>query len=661
MGTIQKDKNLRFVLAKSIKMLSLSIVIALSACGTQNNKVVKEELKTQAQQPQTKQEQPTISSQRSDISTKNKNISTLKTEEKLSAQQEAIRATMPYRDTQVLTDPLQQHDVSIKNKDKDNSALKAEKELIAQQKAIQATMSYRDAYVLTEEHKLKLQQKKQQKKQRQLAQLQRKRAKEALATPSVIPAHISEGEKYQNTTDNPVTLTANVPVSTFSIDVDTGSYSNMRRMINQGYLPLQNAIRPEEFINYFSYNYPQPKNNSPFSVNTELSTAPWHHNRHILKIGLQGYELERSELKAANLVFLLDVSGSMDERAKLPLLKQSLIMLSKQLTKKDKVSIVVYAGASGLVLDSASGDQLNEISTALSQLRAGGSTNGHSGIELAYQMAEKNFIEGGVNRVILATDGDFNVGISNIKRLKKLIEKKRKTGIALTTLGFGEGNYNEHLMEQLANVGNGNHAYIDTINEARKVLVDEMSSTMQIIAKDVKIQVEFNPNMVKEYRLIGYQNRLLKREDFNNDKVDAGEIGAGHTVTAIYELSLHDSANPQIDDLRYGKKETKTKAEFDNELAFVKLRYKQPEGNKSKLIQQAITLNSNKTSDDASQDMHFASAVAGFAQLLSGSKYNQDMSFDDVIKIAQANKGKDEFGYRSEFIQLVRTADALNQ
>ena len=477
----------------------------------------------------------------------------------------------------------------------------------------------------------------------------------------LIPHEGVNRENYQHIESNPIKLVREEPVSTFSIDVDTGSYSNVRRLLNGGSLPVKDAVRVEELINYFSYDYPLPDSTEqPFSVTTELAISPWNQDRYLMHVGLKGYDLAKDELPPSNLGFLLDVSGSMASPNKLGLLKPSLKMLTKNLSEKDRVAIVVYAGASGLVLDSVPGNEEQKISLALDQLQAGGSTNGASGIQLAYQVAEKYFIKGGNNRVLLATDGDFNVGTVNFEALKNMVEEKRKNGVTLTTLGFGTGNYNDHLMEQLADVGNGNYAYIDTLNEARKVLVDQLSGTINTIAKDVKIQIEFNPNQVAEYRLIGYENRLLKREDFNNDKVDAGDIGAGHSVTAIYELTLADSSSKSIDPLRYGTKTREHKIKSD-ELAFIKLRYKQPQGKVSRLISQPLLRSSAlKDITSASENFRFAAAVAGFGQLLRGGEYLGDWDFDEAIKLANDAKGKDSFGYRGEFISLVRTADAIS-
>jgi Ca-activated chloride channel family protein len=465
-------------------------------------------------------------------------------------------------------------------------------------------------------------------------------------------------ENYQHLDENGVKVVSSDPVSTFSVDVDTGSYSNARRMLNQGVLPPSDAVRLEEFINYFDYQYNPPKSvDQPFSVDTALTVAPWNKDRHLLRIGLKGFEDNNIEDNGSNLVFLLDVSGSMNQSNKLPLLKQSLVLLSKQLDEKDSVSIVVYAGASGVVLEPTKGNRTAAITRALSQLKAGGSTNGAAGIELAYQLAQQAFIKDGVNRVVLATDGDFNVGLVDHQSLIDLIKVKRDQGIALTTLGFGDGNYNDHLMEQLADAGNGNYAYIDNINEARKVLVDEVGATMQMIAKDVKIQVEFNPATVAEYRLLGYENRQLANEDFNNDKVDAGDIGAGHTVTALYELTLKGSKARYNDELRYAS-EAEAR-QLGHELAHVKLRYKQPDSDKSQLISQTVTKEEMSDFERQHDDFRFAVAVAGFAQLMKKSKFTQGLDYEWVVDTANNARGEDEFGYRSEFVKLVRSADAL--
>ncbi len=467
-------------------------------------------------------------------------------------------------------------------------------------------------------------------------------------------------ENYAHFDDNGVKLVAEAPVSTFSIDVDTGAYSNVRRMLNNGQLPVEDAVRVEELINYFSYDYPMPKNsNQPFAVTTEIGVTPWNPATHILHIGIKGYDGSMDSLPASNLVFLVDVSGSMESADKLGLLKSSLKLLSRQMRSEDSISIVVYAGASGVVLEPVAGNETARISQALDELSAGGRTNGAAGIRTAYQLAEQAFIEDGINRVILATDGDFNVGTVNFEALKDLVEEKRKSGISLTTLGFGTGNYNDHLMEQLADAGNGNYAYIDTLNEAQKVLVDEISSTLNTIAKDVKIQLEFNPAVVAEYRLIGYENRALNREDFNNDKVDAGEIGAGHTVTALYEISLVGSNSRSIDPLRYSRMRVAGKDHKD-EIALLRLRYKLPDSSTSKLIERPVkTADIVNTLEKTSDRFRFSASVAGFGQLLRGGRYTDNYQYDDVLELARNARGRDAFGYRGEFISLVNLAKSL--
>ncbi|EIJ42215.1 uncharacterized protein containing a von Willebrand factor type A (vWA) domain [Beggiatoa alba B18LD] len=467
-------------------------------------------------------------------------------------------------------------------------------------------------------------------------------------------------ENYAHLAENSLKLTKEQPISTFSIDVDTGSYSNIRRFLNQGSLPNPDAVRVEEMLNYFSYQYPYPNSTTPpFKVTTELAPAVWNPKTLVLSIGIQGYDVPRTQLPASNLVFLIDVSGSMNSPDKLGLLKTALQMLSSNLSAKDRVSIVVYAGASGVVLEPTAGNETATINAALQRLIAGGSTNGGEGIQLAYAMAQQAYIPNGINRILLATDGDFNVGLTDFEALKSLVSEKRKSGIALTTLGFGTGNYNDELMEQLADAGNGHYAYIDTLNEARKVLVDEISSTLQIIAKDVKIQVEFNPTQVTEYRLIGYENRILAREDFNNDKVDAGEIGAGHRVTALYEITLQGSGGERLEPLRYDEHKTQATSTKD-EIAFLRLRYKAPNTDTSELLEYPILLSSlNKNLNNTSENFRFASAVAAFGQLLRGGKYTERFNYNDVINLAQQAKGADEFGYRSEFINLVKLAQSL--
>lgn len=474
-----------------------------------------------------------------------------------------------------------------------------------------------------------------------------------------LPSEPLDRENYLHFDDNPVHLVSEDPVSTFSIDVDTASYSNLRRLLNQGRLPRQDAVRVEELINYFAYDYPTPaEDDTPFAVFTEMGPSPWHADRKLLHIGIKGAELTDSEIPNANLIFLIDVSGSMRSPDKLELLKTSMKLLIKQLDADDTIGIVVYAGAAGRVLAPTSGAERGKILAAIDQLAAGGSTNGGAGIRLAYAMAEEAFIEGGANRVILATDGDFNVGTTDLQALKDLVAEKRNSGVALTVLGFGGGNYNDALMQEIAQIGNGNAAYIDTINEARKVLVDELVATLNIIAKDVKIQVEFNPDVVSEYRLIGYETRHLNREDFNNDKVDAGDIGAGHTVTALYELTLTGTVG-LIDPLRYGEHRL-PETRRDAEVAFLKLRHKAPGGDTSMLINVPIYSNDIRESlADTSQIFRFSAAVAAFGQLLRGGDYTEDFGFQELIDLANEARGKDPYGYRGEFITLVRTADAL--
>lgn len=473
--------------------------------------------------------------------------------------------------------------------------------------------------------------------------------------PSTAP--VVDREKYQHFENQTIQSVFTNPISTFSIDVDTGSYANVRRMLNQGMIPRQDAVRVEELINYFSYDYDSPKNISqPFLANTEIAPSPWNPEAHLLHIGIKGFDKPASERPAANLVFLVDVSGSMNSPDKIGLLKSSLKLLTKQMTSEDHVSIVVYAGAAGVVLEPTAGNNQAKIATALDKLSAGGSTNGAAGIHLAYQMAEQNLVEDGINRILIATDGDFNVGTTDFEALKELVEEKRKKGVSLTTLGFGTGNYNDHLMEQLADVGNGNYAYIDTIKEANKVLVDQINSTLFTIAKDVKIQIEFNPEVVTEYRLIGYENRHLNTEDFDNDKVDAGEIGAGHTVTAIYEIVMRGNKG-WLGESRYQKNVVSNSV--SDEIAFLKIRYKKPDQDSSKLLQWPIMKAQIKELDEASNEFRFAASVAAFGQLLREGTYLKSFAYDDVLNLARSSKGNDPFGYRGEFLQLVSLAKGL--
>lgn len=466
-------------------------------------------------------------------------------------------------------------------------------------------------------------------------------------------------ENYKHIEENPYQSPTTKPLSTFSIDVDTASYSNVRRFLNQGQRPPADAVKIEELINYFSYDDAVPKGETPFGVTTEVSTAPWNDAHQLVRIGLRGKDVATDKMPASNLVFLLDVSGSMNNANKLPLLKSAFSLLVNNLRPRDRVAIVVYAGAAGMVLPSTSGARKSRILAAIDSLSAGGSTAGGAGIELAYRIAKDNFIKGGNNRVILATDGDFNVGVSSEGSLTRLIEKKRKSGVFLTVLGFGSGNYQDAKMEQLADKGNGNHAYIDNILEAKKVLVTEMGGTLLTIAKDVKIQVEFNPKQVKAYRLIGYENRKLAARDFNDDKKDAGELGAGHSITALYEVVPAGSKEKLagIDELKY-QRSASTAAGSSNELMTVKLRYKPTHGDKSKLLTRVV--NNNPTAfGQASNNLRFSAAVAEFGMLLRDSKLKGNSSYAKVIKLAKAASGQDKGGYRAEFIELVKKAAKL--
>jgi Ca-activated chloride channel homolog len=467
-------------------------------------------------------------------------------------------------------------------------------------------------------------------------------------------------ENYGKLDANPVHRVAEDPVSTFSIDVDTGSYSNVRRILNAGRLPPQDAVRVEELINYFDYGYAAPRDPAtPFGVVMEVAPTPWNPKTHLLHIGVQGWKPEAAP-KASNLVFLVDVSGSMNEDDKLPLVKSSLRLLALRLTAADRISLVVYAGNTGVVLEPTPGSESATIESALDRLEAGGSTNGGAGIALAYAMAEKGFMKDGNNRVLLATDGDFNVGTVSFEALVDLVEEKRKGGVALTTLGFGSGNYNDHLMEQLADAGNGNHAYIDSLTEAERVLVSQRDATLQTIARDVKIQVEFNPAVVSEYRLIGYENRMLAREDFNNDQVDAGEIGAGHSVTALYEIALKGKGGERIDPLRYGREAAV--AAGGDELAFVKLRYKRPADGmlaSSRLIERPVTRDAMRAdAGTATSQFRLAAAVAAYGQLLRGGQFTEGFRFGDVRALAESAGRVDP--QSGDFLGLVKLADILS-
>jgi len=461
------------------------------------------------------------------------------------------------------------------------------------------------------------------------------------------------GEQYSTITENRQIQVTDEPVSTFSIDVDTAAYSNIRRFINGGNLPPKDAVRVEEMVNYFDYHYPAPNSEStPFTISTEIGPTPWNTGSYLLHVGIKGYQPTIVESQPRNLVFLLDVSGSMNSANKLGLLKKSLRLLVNQLTPLDRVAIVVYAGASGVVLESTPGNRRSEIITAMERLRAGGSTNGGAGIQLAYAIAQQHFKKDGINRVILATDGDFNVGPSNTEALKALIKEKKRSGVGLTILGFGMGNYNDQMLESISNAGDGNAAYIDTLQEAQKVLVEEIGSTLNTIARDTKIQIEFNPEIVNSYRLVGYENRLLNKEDFKNDRIDAGDVGAGHTVTALYEIVLNEP-------LRYTSVQTRA-LPFNNELAFLKLRYKRPDEESSIEMQHAIASDDHHQQlDHTSNNFRFSAAVAGFAQRLRNSDSLGDYSYPEISQLAQQSRGNDAFGYRAEFIQLVNLAASL--
>jgi Ca-activated chloride channel homolog len=467
-------------------------------------------------------------------------------------------------------------------------------------------------------------------------------------------------EEYDGIQENIFHEAVKNPLSTFSIDVDAASYSNVRRFINNGQHPPKDAVRIEEMVNYFKYDYDQPKNDDPFAVHTEISTAPWNAKHKLIQIGIQGKKISTDNLPASNLVFLIDVSGSMDEPNKLPLLKSSLKMLLEKLRPQDHVAIVVYAGAAGLVLEPTSGAEKDKIIAALDQLQAGGSTAGGAGINLAYAIAKQHFKKEGNNRVIIATDGDFNVGESSNASMEQLIEEKRKDGIFLTVLGYGMGNYKDSKMEILADKGNGNYAYIDNISEARKVLVNEFGGTLFTIAKDVKLQIEFNPAKVKAYRLIGYENRVLKNEDFNNDKKDAGELGSGHTVTALYEIIPVgvESEFFKIDELKYQTSRIDPSAYKSDELMTVKLRYKKPDGDVSALIVHPL-IDDNIVLNKTSENFRWTASVAAFGMLLRESEYIKNYSYDQVVQMAQAAKGDDTEGYRIEFINMVKSFGLL--
>jgi Ca-activated chloride channel family protein len=467
-------------------------------------------------------------------------------------------------------------------------------------------------------------------------------------------------EEYDAIEENIFREALKNPLSTFSIDVDAASYSNVRRFVNNGQHPPKDAVRIEELINYFDYDYSQPTGQHPFAMHTEISSAPWNSKHKLVHIGLQGKSIPTDDLPASNLVFLIDVSGSMSDPNKLPLLKSSFKMLVEQLRPQDHIAIVVYAGAAGLVLEPTAGDEKRNILDALDKLEAGGSTAGGAGIKLAYEVAKKNFKRNGNNRIILATDGDFNIGESSNAGMERLIEEKRKDGVFLTVLGFGMGNYKDSKMETLADKGNGNYAYIDNITEARKVLVNEFGGTLFTIAKDVKLQVEFNPAKVKAYRLIGYENRALKNEDFNNDKKDAGDLGSGHTVTALYEVIPVgvESEFFKIDDLKYQKTTVDPKAKVSGELMTIKFRYKKPDEDVSKLIVHTL-VDSNISLAKTSDNFRWSASVAAFGMLLRESEYIKNYTYDAVVQMAQQSKGDDKEGYRIEFINMVKSLGAM--
>nr|WP_067059180.1 VWA domain-containing protein [Mucilaginibacter sp. L294] len=478
------------------------------------------------------------------------------------------------------------------------------------------------------------------------------------------PAPVADNESYKGITENTFTNAASTPLSTFSVDVDAASYSNVRRFINNGQLPPADAVRVEEMINYFNYDLAGPTDGGPVAIHTELSSAPWNTKHRLLRIGLKAKTIPTKNLPASNLVFLVDVSGSMNMANKLPLVQSSLKMLVDQLRPQDKVALVVYAGAAGVVLPSTAGDKKERIKNAIDNLSAGGSTAGGAGIKLAYSIAAENLIKGGNNRIILATDGDFNVGASSDDDMEKLIEKKRESGISLSVLGYGMGNYKDSKMETLADKGNGNYAYIDNITEARKTLVSEFGGTLFTVAKDVKLQIEFNPAKVQAYRLLGYENRILNKEDFNDDKKDAGDIGSGHTVTAFYEIvpaGIKDDYMVSVDPLKYQKvKQTAPVTTGSEEMMTIKFRYKEPVSAVSKLSQ-AVVYDKPMNFTATSTDFKFASAVAEVGMLLRDSKFKQKASYAHAIATARAGKGTDNEGYRAEFIRLAESSKLLSR
>ncbi len=480
----------------------------------------------------------------------------------------------------------------------------------------------------------------------------------ALPPPQPVPGDVDR-ERYEDVDPNPVKRVSEAPVSTFSIDVDTASYANVRRFLNDGILPPRDAVRIEELINYFDYAYPLPdRGEAPFATHVSLVPSPWADGRKLMQVGIQGYDLEPDARPPLNLTLLVDVSGSMAAEDKLPLARKALAMLVDRLGPDDRISIVAYAGAAGEVLPPTPGDETRKILSAMEQMSAGGSTAGGEGLRLAYSLAEQGYREGGVNRVMLLTDGDFNVGIADPERLEDFVARKRETGIYLSVLGFGRGNYNDAMMQKIAQAGNGMASYVDTLNEARKILNDDLTGNLFPIADDVKIQVEFNPARVAEYRLIGYETRQLDRADFNNDAVDAGEIGAGASVTALYEIAETDSEGQLIDPPRYGAQPDMAADERMQEFAFFRLRYKLPGSDTSTLIERPVVSADEVASlDEAPDRVRFATAVAAYGQLLRGDPYLSDtFGWDDVIALAQGARGDDPYGYRAEFVTLARLA-----
>ena len=463
-------------------------------------------------------------------------------------------------------------------------------------------------------------------------------------------------EKYAALSDNPVKRVQDEPVSTFSLDVDTGSYSNVRRFLSQGRLPPRDAVRVEELLNYFHYDYPVPTDAHPFAVTTELAAAPWHPERWLLRVGVKAVDVKAAAMPPANLVFLVDVSGSMNSPDKLPLVQATLQQLVNELRAQDRVALVVYAGRTAVELESTAGNHKEKIRAAIARLQAGGSTAGEAAIRLAYQQARAGYIKGGINRILLATDGDFNVGVTDLQQIKDMVAREREGGISLTTLGFGQGNYQEALMEQIADIGNGNYSYIDSLEEGRKVLVEELSATFHTVAADVKLQMEFNPDVISEWRLIGYENRVLREEDFRNDKVDAAEVGAGKSVTALYELTPVGKPG-LLAPRRYEKTNKAVPVIKGEELGFLRVRYKLPGKVQAVEFDRAVSVRDLR--DQPSADFRFAAAVAGFGQLLRGGNYLGAFGYDDVKTLAQSARGTDAGGYRQAFIKLVEVAGSL--